>query len=97
MPSPLALGAVVALSLQSTALAYLLYFRVLATAGATNTLLVTFMMPVSAILLGTLILHERLLPRHLIGMLIIFIGLAVIDGRVLRYVMAKLRPHPEAT
>ena len=65
----------------STALAFIIYFRILATAGATNLLLVTFLIPVSAILLGVLILHEVLLPKHLLGMAMIALGLAAIDGR----------------
>ncbi|WP_417582987.1 EamA family transporter [Nitrincola sp.] len=60
-------GAVIGLALFSTALAYILYFRILATAGATNLLLVTFLIPISAILLGTAILGEQLEPKHLIG------------------------------
>ena len=51
--------------------------------GATNLLLVTFLIPVSAIALGTLVLGERLDPRHLLGMALIGAGLAAIDGRVL--------------
>lgn len=76
--------AVAALALASTALAYILYFRILGTAGATNILLVTFLVPVSAILLGTLILGERLEPKHFVGMALIGLGLAAIDGRPLR-------------
>ena len=68
----------------STALAYVLYFRILATAGATNLLLVTFLIPISAILLGSLLLGERLDHRHLIGMALIGCGLAAIDGRLLQ-------------
>jgi drug/metabolite transporter (DMT)-like permease len=85
MPPPpsltvcLALGA---LALLSTALAYVLYFRILATAGATNLLLVTFLIPVPAILLGALVLGEQLEPRHYAGMALIGLGLAVIDGRI---------------
>ena len=75
----LALGA---LALLSTALAYVLYFRILAAAGATNLLLVTFLIPVPAILLGALVLGERLEPRHYAGMALIGLGLAVIDGRI---------------
>tara|TARA_R100000306_G_scaffold54193_2_gene51227 strand:- start:8005 stop:8889 length:885 start_codon:yes stop_codon:yes gene_type:complete len=60
-------GAVVGLALLSTALAYVLYFRILATAGATNLLLVTFLIPISATLLGTTILDEPLTSRHLFG------------------------------
>ncbi|UDL03583.1 DMT family transporter [Marinobacter sp. CA1] len=74
-------GAVIGVALLSTALAYILYFRVLATAGATNLLLVTFLIPVSAILLGTTVLGEQLEPGHLAGMALIGSGLAAIDGR----------------
>jgi drug/metabolite transporter (DMT)-like permease len=83
-PSLTALGALVPLATFSTALGYLLYFRILARAGATNLLLVTFLIPVSAILLGTLILGEQLAARHIVGMIAIAIGLAAIDGRVMR-------------
>lgn len=68
----------------ATALAYILYFRLLATAGATNLMLVTLLVPVTAILLGVVILGEALLPRHLGGMALIAAGLAAIDGRPLR-------------
>ena len=60
----------------------------LAAAGATNLLLVTFLIPVSAIVLGVLILGERLTGEHLAGMALIGLGLAAIDGRPL----ALLRP-----
>lgn len=83
-PSPAAVGAVAALAALSTALAYVIYFRILARAGATNLLLVTFLIPVSAILLGVAILGEALAPRHLAGMAAIALGLAAIDGRPLR-------------
>ena len=81
-PSAQAWAALIALALFCTSLAYILYFRLLASAGATNSLLVTFLIPVSAILLGTLILHESLEPRHFIGMALIGAGLAAIDGRL---------------
>ncbi len=80
-PSARALAALAGLALLSTAFGYVLYFRILATAGATNLLLVTFLIPVSALLLGTLFLHETLLPRHLAGIGLIGLGLAAIDGR----------------
>jgi drug/metabolite transporter (DMT)-like permease len=81
MPSPSAWGAVLGIASLSTALAYVLYFRILATAGATNLLLVTFLIPVSAILLGSL-LGERLGPSHFLGMAFVGAGLAAIDGRL---------------
>ena len=83
-PSATAWAALVALAALSTALGYLIYFRILARAGATNVLLVTFLIPVSAILLGALLLGEVLAARHLVGMAAIAVGLAVIDGRVLK-------------
>jgi drug/metabolite transporter (DMT)-like permease len=76
--------ALAGLALLSTALGYVLYFRVLADAGATNLLLVTFLIPLTAILLGAAFLGERLEPRHFAGMALIGVGLAVIDGRLLR-------------
>ncbi len=81
-PGLATVGAVLALALASTA--YVLYFSVLAAAGATNLLLVTFLIPVTAILLGVTVLGERLAPSHLVGMAIIGAGLALIDGRLLR-------------
>ena len=79
----LAVGAsVVALAVLSTALAYILYFRVLASAGATNVSLVTLLVPVSAIVLGVVVLGESVTIRQLIGMALIAVGLLVIDGRL---------------
>ena len=87
-PSLAAVGALVGVALISTALAYVLYFRILATAGATNLLLVTFLIPVSAILLGTLFLGEALTGRQIAGMALIGLGLAAIDGRPWRALRA---------
>ena len=81
-PSSAVWGAVLGSALICTALGYILYFRILASAGATNLLLVTFLIPVSAILLGALFLGERLAPRHFLGMALIGLALAVMDGRV---------------
>ena len=74
------------LAVVSTSLAYIIYFRILAVAGATNILLVTLLVPVSAILLGSTVLNERLDFRHFIGMGMLAIGLLVIDGRLLRMI-----------
>jgi drug/metabolite transporter (DMT)-like permease len=82
-------AAISGLAVLSTALAYILYFRVLATAGATNVLLVTLLIPVSAILLGTAFLGEQLELKHLFGMGLISIGLLSIDGRVFKLVRMK--------
>jgi drug/metabolite transporter (DMT)-like permease len=84
-------GAVLGVGLLSTALAYVLYFRILAVAGATNLLLVTFLIPVSAILLGALVLDETLLSRHFLGMALIGAGLAFIDGRLPHLLLTRRR------
>ncbi len=81
MPSLAAIFAILGLALLATALAFIIYFRILATAGATNLLLVTFLIPVSAIMLGIAFLDERLEPKHVAGMALIGLGLAAIDGR----------------
>jgi drug/metabolite transporter (DMT)-like permease len=78
------LAAIVALAVAGTALAYVIYFRILAAAGSTNILLVTLLIPVSAVLLGGIFLGERLEARHALGMALIALGLAAIDGRLLR-------------
>lgn len=88
MPGAPVWGAVLGIAALSTALAYVLYFRILASAGATNLLLVTFLIPVSANLLGALLLGERLDPRHYMGMILIGCGLVAIDGRFLRSIRA---------
>ncbi len=82
-PSSLSVGAIIALAVLSTALAYIIYFRVLSVAGATNLMLVTFLIPLSAIFLGMVILGEQPGWNAFGGMLFIFAGLLAIDGRVL--------------
>ena len=84
MPSLATWSAVIALAVLATAVAYVLYFRILASSGATNLSLVTFLIPVSAIILGALFLNETLQAKHFIGMALIAAGLAAIDGRVVK-------------
>lgn len=72
------------LALVSTALAYILYFKILSSAGAVNVSLVTLLIPPFAILLGVFVLGEQLEQRHFLGMTLIAIGFLVIDGRLLR-------------
>lgn len=85
MPGAGTWAAMVALAILSTAIGYILYFRILARSGATNVLLVTFLVPVGAILLGALVLDERLEARHFAAMALIGLGLACIDGRLLPF------------
>ncbi|NJR48563.1 MAG: EamA family transporter [Leptolyngbyaceae cyanobacterium CSU_1_3] len=73
-------AALLALGLLSTAIAYLIYFHLLSIVGATNVSLVTFLIPISALFLGVLVLHEQLTWNALVGMGLIFVGLAVING-----------------
>jgi drug/metabolite transporter (DMT)-like permease len=82
-PSTTTWAALFGLSAVSTSLAYIIYFRVLATAGATNLMLVTFLIPVSAIFLGVVVLGERPGWNAFGGMVLIFLGLIAIDGRLI--------------
>ncbi|NRP70455.1 putative cystine transporter YijE [Ensifer psoraleae] len=84
MPPMTAVLAILGLALVSTAYGYILYFRVMAEAGATNASLVTLLVPPSAILLGYLFLGETLQAMDVAGMALIATGLIVLDGRILR-------------
>jgi drug/metabolite transporter (DMT)-like permease len=90
-PPVSALAAITALALFCTAFGYVLYFRLIATSGATNALLVTLLVPPVAILLGGLFLGETLAPQDFIGLALIALGLAAIDGRVLSLLSARRR------
>jgi drug/metabolite transporter (DMT)-like permease len=81
-PSIIVWASILTLAVFSTALAYILYFKILASSGATNILLVTLLVPVSAIFLGLLFLNETLQWVNLAGMALIAIGLSAIDGRL---------------
>ena len=74
--------ALLGLSLLCTAAAYVLFFKVLSSAGATNVSLVTFLVPVSAIALGIVWLGEMLKPSHLVGLALIISGLICVNGRI---------------
>jgi len=86
-----AIWSMLALALVSSALAYLIYFRLIARAGATNALIVTFLSPVSALMLGILLLDETVDVHQVAGMAAIFIGIAAIDGRPARFIGRMLR------
>lgn len=89
MPSLSVIAAILMLAIVSTALAYIIFFRLLASAGAVNTALVTLLIPVSAILLGVLILDESLAMRHYAGMMLIAAALLAIDGRVFSFINGR--------
>ena len=83
-PNGTTIGAVLGLAVFSTALAYIVFFRISATAGPSNVMLVTLLIPVSASALGVLLLGEALTPQQVVGALVIGSGLVVIDGRLFR-------------
>ena len=83
---------ILGLAVVCTAFAYILYFRILASAGANNLALVTLLVPVTAILLGTLFLGEQLSLSHALGMLLIASGLFVIDDRLWQRLTRKAAP-----
>ena len=83
MPPNHAIAALMGLACLSTVVAYILYFRLIASAGATNAALVTFLIPISAILLGVFILGEAFSLQQAAGALIIGLGLIIMDGRLL--------------
>jgi drug/metabolite transporter (DMT)-like permease len=93
-PSPplAAWGAIIALALMCTAFGYVLYFRLIDSAGATNALLVTLLVPPVAIFLGATFLGESLAPQDFLGLGLIALGLAAIDGRLLSLLRVR-RPQ----
>jgi drug/metabolite transporter (DMT)-like permease len=96
LPNPSAQDwqAIIGLAVFSTALAYIIYFRILASAGATNVMLVTLLVPVSAILLGVVFLNEVFGVQALVGMCLIAAGLAAIDGRLPVALRSKFNRRP---
>ena len=93
LPSLQAIGAILALGVVSSAFGYVLYFRLIDRAGATNALLVTLLVPPVAILLGALFLSEVIGPRDIAGLGLIALGLAAIDGRLLTILRGRLLPQ----
>lgn len=87
LPSATALVSAFALATISTALAYVLYYALISRAGATNTILVTLLIPAGGVFLAWLLLGEAFMPAEAAGMLLIGSGLIVIDGRL----FARLR------
>jgi drug/metabolite transporter (DMT)-like permease len=92
LPPLTAVGAITALALICTAFGYVLYFRLIDRAGATNALLVTLLVPPVAILLGALFLSEQLAVHDFFGLALIAFGLAAIDGRLFS-ALAPPRPR----
>ncbi len=83
MPSHWVQLALVALAVFGTALAYIVFFTLMARAGASNVMLVTLLIPVSALVLGNVFLAEVVHRREVLGAIVIAFGLLFIDGRVI--------------
>ena len=86
MPGVTTWLAMIGLAALSTALAYIVFFQVLRRSGSTNVMLVTLLIPVTAILLGYLVLGESISLREIIGALVIGSALLLMDGRVLKLI-----------
>lgn len=80
VPSPEALGSMLALGLAGTAVAYLLYFDLLVRVGGTRSLLVTYLLPATALIYGAVLLGESISPNALGGMALILTGIALTTG-----------------
>lgn len=77
--------AILGLAVLSTAIAYIVFFRIVERAGPAVVMLVTMLIPVSAILMGHVVLDEVLSARELFGAIIIGAALLVIDGRIMAW------------
>ncbi|MBI3703408.1 MAG: DMT family transporter [Rhizobiales bacterium] len=91
MPGAVTWAALIGVAALSTSLAYVVFYRILARSGATNVMLVTLLIPVTAILLGVTVLGEPLSAREIAGALVIASALIVIDGRALRWIRRPAR------
>ncbi len=80
--SPETWGSIAIIGIVLTGLSFIAAFTILPRAGATKTSTVTFIAPISALLIGYYVLNEDLGPLHLAGMAAIFLGLLLIDGRL---------------
>jgi drug/metabolite transporter (DMT)-like permease len=86
-PGGAAIVSILALAILSTAIAYVIYYALIQRAGATNTILVTLLIPAGGVFFAWIILGEGLTLDELAGMLLIGLGLVVIDGRAFGYLM----------
>ncbi len=91
IPSFAVMSAIACLGAVSTALGYILFFRIIVRSGSTNVMLVTLLIPVTAILLGVLVLGETIGMQEIVGALIIASALLIIDGRVLNWLRGRWR------
>lgn len=92
-PGWTAWAGILGVALPCTAFAYILYFAALRRAGATNLMLVTLLVPIGAVIVGAVVLGEAVTWAMLGGMALISVGIALIDGRVLRQLRRTPAPH----
>jgi drug/metabolite transporter (DMT)-like permease len=92
-PSGAAWASLLTIALVNTALAYFFYYRMLAITGVTYISLVTFLIPVMALLLGAVFLHEVITMRALAGMVIIALGLLAMDARLFKQLSMRSSPR----
>ena len=91
-PNNLEIMAIIGMAILSSAIAYAIYFYILTLTSATNLVFVTLMVPVSAISLGTIILHETMSDLQILGTMIIGLSLIVADGRIFLIIGRKRHP-----
>ena len=89
VPSQGTIWSLIALAIFGTALAYIVFFKILDQAGASNVMLVTLLIPITALLLGNIFLGESIQAKEIIGALIIGSGLIFIDGRLINRLFKK--------
>lgn len=92
VPSHATMLSLLALSIFGTALAYVVFFRILVCAGASNVMLVTLLIPITALFLGNVFLAEPIRPNEILGAAIIGLGLLFIDGRLIDRVRGRAKP-----
>ncbi|MEO1607863.1 MAG: DMT family transporter [Pseudomonadota bacterium] len=90
VPSQKTICSLLALAVLGTSLAYIVFFQILARAGASNVMLVTLLIPITALILGNAFLGERIQSTEIIGAIIIGIGLIFIDGRLIDRITGRL-------
>jgi drug/metabolite transporter (DMT)-like permease len=91
MPASTTWLAVIGLAALSTALAYIVFFQIMQRSGATNVMLVTLLIPVTAIVLGYLFLGETISAQEIVGALVVGSALLLIDGRVIKVFQRRAR------
>lgn len=92
MPTPAALASLLALGVLGTGLAFIVYFRLLETADPTYLSMVTYVIPIFGVILGVLVLDERLTWHTLAGFALILLGVMVVNGLFANHLPVLRRP-----